>query len=142
MTARANEPELGAGLQRLHDQAGGRFMLEILRPRALATMLAAAEEGDAGMARSLFAAADFINRCAGARTLCLHCPRPLTGRLGAVVLLLPALAGDASEVAGFGFCRGCAGGRSDRALGDLALNALRGLWTDLHEIFLAEGGHA
>jgi len=57
-------------------------------------------------------------------------------------LLRPARAGDAREAAGFGFCRGCAGGRTDRALGELALTALRGIWTDLREIVLAEGGHA
>jgi hypothetical protein len=137
-----DERELDAGLQRLHDQARGRFMLEILRPRDLAAAIAAAEAGDTGATRSVFAVADFINRCAAARTLCLHGPRPLTGRPGAVVLLRPARARDAREAAWFGFCRGCAGGRTDRALGELALAALRGIWSDLREIVLAEGGHA
>ena len=128
-----------AGCARLHAEGAGRFALEIHRAANIATLRAAAVAGDTGAAAILAAVDDFVERCG--KTLCLHCPRPLAGRPAAVILV-HAMRADAREALAFGVCRGCAGGRTDRAMAVLAMQTMRQIFPDLHEIVAAPAGCA
>ncbi|HEY3909460.1 MAG TPA: hypothetical protein VGM07_06175 [Stellaceae bacterium] len=132
-----------AGCERMHAAGGGRFELEIIRATHLPALLAMAGDGDTRALGTLFAVNGFIERCGSSGTLCLHCPRPLAGRLGAVALMR-GMSGDAREALLLGFCRGCADGRTERALAALVIAALRQTspFADLRELITAPVGHA
>jgi hypothetical protein len=142
MVPAASLEQLEAAVTQFHADARGKFELFLVRQQYIPGLLVAAAAGDAGAVETLLAVDDFVKRSAAERTLCLTCPRLLERRLG-VVVMVRALRESVREAMFFGYCRGCAGGRSDTALGKRTIAKLRAtIWSDLHEIVIAGAGHA
>lgn len=142
MTAIMSPEELLAGCRRLHAEGAGRMALTIVRPASAAALLDADAAGDADSAKTLHAVDMFLDSCRVGATLCLRCPRPLTMRNAAAMILVQALRDDASEALMFGVCRRCAAGRTERGLATTAIWKLRQIFPDLRELAVSPAGQA
>lgn len=136
---------LRAGIQSVHDEAGGALCLYAVAPEHAAGLLVDVFHGDTEAARLMRAVLDVVRRIEATPrhqpALCACCPRVLRGSGYTVCVAFPER--DApTKALGFGICERCAS--DEMALPARAADALRSIWPDLRPIAITHptGGHA